>query len=144
MEYIILQPIQTNNEKLNVSIIERKYQLSREEESLILHEAGGPFAGFIIKKMIPNSMHIKTVDTEKAHLYFKLNVYVKHANKPDIQQEQRTIQFWFSTESSNQRLTYSNSFFHNLFKGDNFPRDYFNFLLKGGSFFNHNLNLLLI
>ena len=27
-------------------------------------------------------------------------------------------------------MTYSNSFFHNLFKGDNFPKDYFMFLLK--------------
>ena len=27
-------------------------------------------------------------------------------------------------------MTCSNSFFHNLFKGDNFPKDYFMFLLK--------------
>ena len=27
-------------------------------------------------------------------------------------------------------MNYSNSFFYNLFKGDNFPKDYFNFLLK--------------
>jgi hypothetical protein len=27
-------------------------------------------------------------------------------------------------------MTCSNSFFHNLFKGDNFPKDYFMFLLR--------------
>ena len=47
-----------------------------------------------------------------------------------INQELRILQFWFSTNSDKERLTCSNSFFHNLFKGDNFPKDYFTFLLK--------------
>ena len=40
------------------------------------------------------------------------------------------IEFWFSTQSESERMTCSNSFFHNLFKGDNFPKDYFMFLLR--------------
>jgi hypothetical protein len=131
MEYILLQPLQTNSDKLNVSVIERKFELSKEEESLILHEAGGPFAGFIVKKMMPVSMQQRLlINQTKSDLSFKLNVYVKHASKPEMQQEQRTLQFWFSPITENERLNYSNSFFHNLFKGDNFPKDYFNFLLK--------------
>ena len=42
----------------------------------------------------------------------------------------RILQFWFSTDDTKERMTCSNSFFHNLFKGDNFPKDYFMFLLK--------------
>jgi hypothetical protein len=131
MEYILLQPLQTKSEKLNVSVIERKYELSKEEEGLILHEAGGPFAGFIVKKMMPIAMQqTRLVNPDKSDLSFKLKVYMRHASRPEMQQEQRTLQFWFSTESERERMNYSNSFFHNLFKGENFPKDYFNFLLK--------------
>lgn len=46
-----------------------------------------------------------------------------------LKKEQRVLQFWFSTQSQSDRMTWSNSFFHNLLKGD-FPKDYFMFLLK--------------
>lgn len=39
------------------------------------------------------------------------------------------LEFWFATPSHADRMTCSNSFFHNLLKGD-FPKDYFLFLLK--------------
>ena len=51
-------------------------------------------------------------------------------NKKIIKKEARIIEFWFSTQSESERMTCSNSFFHNLFKGDNFPKDYFMFLLR--------------
>ena len=38
--------------------------------------------------------------------------------------------FWFSTQSEKERHTITTSFFHNLYKGDGFPKDYFEFLLK--------------
>lgn len=132
MEYIILQPLQTNNDKLNVSIIQRKQEITAEEESLILHEAGGPFAGFIIKKMLPVSLQARYLGNfEQSDLSFKLNTFMKHATKTnEYTHEQRTLQFWFAPVTERDRMNYSNSFFHNLFKGDNFPKDYFNFLLR--------------
>ena len=86
MEYIILQPLQTNNEKLNISIIQRKHEISKEEENLILHEAGGAFAGFIIKKMMPIHLQQRLLNFDKSDLAFKLNVFMKHATKPEMQQ----------------------------------------------------------
>lgn len=44
-------------------------------------------------------------------------------------QEIRILEFWFASTSHSDRMTCSNSFFHNLLKGD-FPKDYFLFLLK--------------
>ncbi len=127
MEYILLQPLKTvDQDRSNVSLIERKTNLTQEEEELIIHEAGGPYSGFIIKKILPFD-----VELEKCHLSFKLKVFMKQSgNQTNMQHEQRTIQFWFNTESQKDRMTCSNSFFHNLFKGDNFPKDYFMFLLK--------------
>lgn len=126
MEFILLQPLQTDNaDHSNVSLIERKTSLTKEESALILHEAGGPYAGFIIKKILPFS-----VELEKCHLSFKLKVYMRQSGQAGVQHEQRTLRFWFSTESQKDRMTCSNSFFHNLFKGENFPKDYFAFLLK--------------
>jgi hypothetical protein len=131
MEFILLQPLQTDHpDRLNVSLIERKTSLTIEEEKLIIHEAGGPYAGFIIKKILPFN-----VELEKCHLSFKLKVYVQDktgskSGQTNMQHEQRTLRFWFSTESLKDRMTCSNSFFHNLFKGENFPKDYFAFLLK--------------
>jgi hypothetical protein len=130
MEYVILQPLQTSNEKSNISLIQRKFEITPEEEALILHEAAGPYAGFIIKKMMPLYMQHRMINFDKSDLAFKLKVFVKHATKPEMQEELRTLQFWFTTSSEKERMNFSNSFFHNLFKGDEFPRDYFNFLLK--------------
>ena len=92
MEYIILQPLQTNNEKLNVSIVQRKAELTREEESLILHEAEGPFAGFIIKKMMPIELQQRLLSFDKSDLSFKLNMFMKHATRPEMQQV--SVQFY--------------------------------------------------
>lgn len=127
MEFILLQPLQPENpdQRSNVSLIERKTNLTEEEESLIIHEAGGPYAGFIIKKILPFNVAL-----EKSHLSFKLKVYMRQSGQSEMQHEQRTLQFWFSTQSKKDRMTCSNSFFHNLFKGDNFPKDYFMFVLK--------------
>lgn len=128
MEYIILQPLQAKFDNLNVSLIERKYSITADEEKLILHEAGGPFSGFIVKKVLPIAM--QPVNQKKSDVSFKLNVFMRHSNHSEMQQEQRTIEFWFATQSESERMTCSNSFFHNLFKGDNFPKDYFMFLLR--------------
>lgn len=153
MEFIILQPLQTNKKDLNTSLIQRKFEITPEEESLILHEAGGPYSGFVVKKIIPLGSQQQALNLDKCDLSFKLNVFMKHATLPEMQQvfeenlfhnkfiqfylikkktvkEQRVLQFWFSTDSAKDRMTCSNSFFHNLFKGDNFPKDYFMFLLK--------------
>lgn len=126
MEFILLQPLQTEDtDRLNVSLIERKKELTAEEEALIIHEASGPYSGFIIKKVLPFNVQL-----EKCHLSFKLKVYMRQSGQKNMQHEQRTLQFWFSTQSQKDRMTCSNSFFHNLFKGDNFPKDYFMFLLR--------------
>ena len=150
MEYIILQPMQTRNKGSNVSLVQRQSSLTPEEERLVLHEAGGPFSGFVVKKLLPLHMqqHSALVTSAaKCDLSFRLNVFMRHHHKPaaeassasivnessmsSIQQEQRTIEFWFATNASQaERMTCSNSFFHNLFKGDNFPKDYFMFLLR--------------
>lgn len=83
MEFIILQPLQTNNANLNTSLIERKSQLTQDEENLILHEAGGPFSGFIVKKIQPLDFQ---QFSDKSDLSFKLNVYMKHTVLPGMQQ----------------------------------------------------------
>jgi hypothetical protein len=140
MEYIILQPLQTRSKSLNVSLVQRQLSLTPEEESLVLHAAGGPFAGFVVKKLLP--IHMQASVESKSNLSFRLNVYVRHQHSNhssdaessppgSVQQEQRTIEFWFTaTASQAERMTCTNSFFHNLFKGDNFPKDYFAFLLR--------------
>jgi hypothetical protein len=90
MEYILLQPLQTNNPNLNVSLVERRYDLTPEEEAHILHEAGGPFAGFVIKKIIPKHLAPKL---SKCDVSFKLNVFMKHSNHSDMQQVSKFILF---------------------------------------------------
>jgi hypothetical protein len=130
MEYILLQPLQTNNPSLNVSLVERKYELTTDEKKLILHEASGAYSGFVVKKILPLHLQTQSMRDKKCDLTFKLNVYMKNTSRSEMQHEVRTIQFWFATNSEKERMTYSNSFFHNLFKGDNFPKDYFMFLLR--------------
>jgi hypothetical protein len=85
MEYVILQPMQTVNENLNVSLIERKYSITAEEERLILHEAGGPFSGFIVKKILP--LNMQPSQSKKCDLSFKFNVFMRHANNADEMQQ---------------------------------------------------------
>ncbi len=75
MEYILLQPLINDNIK-NVSLIERKTNLTSEEESLILHKADGPYSGFIVKKILPFDLKL-----DKCHLSFKLNVYMKKSGE---------------------------------------------------------------
>jgi hypothetical protein len=86
MEYIILQPLQTRNVNSNVSLIERKYTITPDEEKLILHEAGGPFSGFIVKKILPLNMQNDVGIQRNGDVSFKLNVYMKHANSSEMQQ----------------------------------------------------------
>ena len=86
MEYIILQPLQTKNTNSNVSLIERKYSITADEEKLILHEAGGPFSGFVVKKILPLNMQNDLLMKRNADVSFKLNVYMKHANSSEMQQ----------------------------------------------------------
>ena len=86
MEYIILQPLQTKSDKLNVSIIERKTNISLEEEKLILHEAGGTYSGFIVKKILPLNLQSSSFTSEKGDSSFKLNVFMRHSTNPEMQQ----------------------------------------------------------
>lgn len=58
--------------------------MSQDEEGLIEHKAGGPFSGFVVKKILPIHLH-RTLNLEKCHLSFKLNVYMKRANSEDMQ-----------------------------------------------------------
>ena len=59
--------------------------LSQDEEGLIEHKAGGPFSGFVVKKMLPISLQ-RTLTLDKCHLSFKLNVFMKRAGNDDDMQ----------------------------------------------------------
>ncbi len=52
--------------------------LTQDEEGLIEHKAGGPFSGFVVKKILPLHMQ-RTLSLDKCHLSFKLNVFMKRA-----------------------------------------------------------------
>ena len=130
MDYIVLEPLQSEQSALNVSVIERKFDISPEEHKLLLHEAEGPFAGFIVKKALPIQLQNKLVNLQKSDFSFKLKVLMKHASLPEVQQEQRVFKFWFLTNDEKERVKCSNIFFRNLYKGDDFPKDYFAFLLR--------------
>ncbi len=67
---------------LNITLIERKTELTLEEENGILHKAGGPYAGFVINKPPLHAVE----ELETCHLSFKLNVYMKHVELEQIQQ----------------------------------------------------------
>jgi hypothetical protein len=86
MEFIILQPLQTKNASTNVSIVERKVNITPEEEKLILHEAGGAYSGFIVKKILPLNYQPSIYTNEKGDSSFKLNVFMRHATNPEMQQ----------------------------------------------------------
>ena len=86
MEYIILQPLQTRSDTLNVSIIERKIDITADEKKLIMHEAGGPYSGFIVKKILPLNYQPSVYTSEKGDSSFKLNVFMRHATNPEMQQ----------------------------------------------------------
>jgi hypothetical protein len=86
MEYIILQPLQTKNTSISVSIVERKVNITPEEEKLILHEAGGAYSGFIVKKILPLNYQPSIYTNEKGDSSFKLNVFMRHATNPEMQQ----------------------------------------------------------
>lgn len=82
MEYIILEPLESDNPLVNTSLIERKYEITKEEESFILHESGGPFTGFIVKKPLPLALQGRLFNLDKCDLSFKLNVIMKNSNQP--------------------------------------------------------------
>lgn len=86
MEYIILQPLESGEINRNVSLIERKYELNEYEQSLILHESGGPFSGFIVKKPLPLDMQKQLIQLTKCDLSFKLKVLMKNVNQPLFQE----------------------------------------------------------
>ena len=86
MEYILLQPLQTNNpDRLNLSLIERKSSITKEEENLIIHQGGGPFSGFIVKKILPLNKQ-NALNLDKCDLSFKLSVYMKDSSLAQMQQ----------------------------------------------------------
>ena len=131
MEFILLQPLQTANKNLNVSLIERKYKITSDEESLILHEAdAGPYNGFVIKKILPTHLQQPINAMPSCHLMFKLTAFMRNLAKNEVQREQRTLEFWFGTNVESERFDCSNAFFRSLFETDNFPKDYFMFLLR--------------
>ncbi|CAF0740040.1 unnamed protein product [Brachionus calyciflorus] len=130
MEYIVLEPLQCEKQTQNVSIVERKFEITPEEQKLLIHEAEGPFTGFIVKKAIPIHLPKKIQNMNKFDLSFKLKILMKHATLPQVQQEKRELKFWFMTKDEKERIKMANMFFKNLFKGDDFPKDYFLFLLR--------------
>ena len=92
MEFILLQPLQTDDpDRLNVSLIERKRELTDDEEALIIHEAAGPYSGFIIKKILPFN-----VELEKCHLSFKLKVFMRQSGQTNMQHVTFLSQIYFS------------------------------------------------
>lgn len=125
MDFIVLTPLLKSSRK-NVSLIEKLKELDINEETSVMHKAGGPYNGFIIRKYSPELKNT----LNKSHLSFKLNIYVRNANNGgEIQHEYRTIQFWFVAQSNKElHIGYCNEFFKNLFK-NSFPKDYFSFLL---------------
>ena len=158
MEFIILQPLQTNSKDLNVSLIQRRHELTADEESSILHEGDGQYEGFVIKKSLPQHMQA-SLNLAPCHLLCKLKLYMKHATNSETRhvrsqppliatplihpvsglffgvfsfffKERRTLQFWFSASSEKERSDCYNTFLRSLLKPDNFPKDYFTFLLK--------------
>jgi hypothetical protein len=81
MEYIVMTPLLQSN-TVNITLIERKTEINEDEERGIMHKAGGPYTGFIIKK-VP----VLPIDElEACHLSFKLNVYMRHTQLEEIQQ----------------------------------------------------------
>jgi hypothetical protein len=81
MEYIVMTPL-LQSKTLNVTLIERKSEISDDEERGILHKAGGQYTGFIVNKSL-----LQPIDElEPCQLSFKLNVYMKHAQLDEIQQ----------------------------------------------------------
>ena len=87
MEYVVLQPLESESIDLNASLIERKYNLTPDEEKLILHEAGGPFSGFIVKKSLPlhlqTSIHSKHIKSDAS---FKLKVFMRNEHNQEVQE----------------------------------------------------------
>lgn len=129
MEYILLQPLQTANKNLNVSLIERKYKITSDEEKLILHEADdGAYNGFVVKKLLPLQSQQSIPTT--SHLMFKLTAFMRNVAKNEVQRELRTLEFGFGTNVEREQFDCSNAFFRSLFETDNFPKDYFMFLLR--------------
>lgn len=86
MEYIILQPLESAEASKNISLVERKNEITEYEQSLILHESGGPFAGFIVKKAMPLNVQTRLIQLTKCDLSFKLKVLMKNANQPMFQE----------------------------------------------------------
>lgn len=86
MEYIILQPLESVEASKNISLVERKNEITEYEQSLILHESGGPFAGFIVKKAMPLNVQTRLIQLTKCDLSFKLKVLMKNANQPMFQE----------------------------------------------------------
>lgn len=82
MEFIILQPLQTNSKDLNVSLIQRRHELTPDEESSILHEGDGQYEGFVIKKSMPQHMQA-SLNLAPCHLLCKLKLYMKHATNSE-------------------------------------------------------------
>ncbi len=42
----------------------------------------------------------------------------------------RSLKFWFYESSEEEQMGYSHDFFRILFRNDNFPKDYFTFVLR--------------
>lgn len=86
MEYIILQPLESIDINKNISLIERKTDLTEFEQSLVIHESGGPFAGFIVKKSMPIDLQNQVLRLSKSDMTSKIKVLMKSANQPLFQE----------------------------------------------------------
>lgn len=86
MEYIVLQPLESADPNKNISLIERKNEINEYEQSLILHESGGPFAGFIVKKAMPIQLQARFINLTKSDMSSKIKVLMKNANQPMFQE----------------------------------------------------------
>ena len=132
LEYIVLIPLERTATVNRVSI-ERRKTIDTTDEN-ILHIGGGPHADLIIyKNNQAGNAHpllgieavfslAAQVEKEPVHFSSQFKVFLTDQKTHQVQQENRTLRFWFFEQEQSTYASETNEFLRALLKAEEFPR----------------------
>ncbi|XP_013773679.1 uncharacterized protein LOC106458690 isoform X3 [Limulus polyphemus] len=122
-ERIVMTPIKKGHGHTRIKI--ERVQQTDENNSSVMHVAGGAHKGIVINKEASSGED----DQFHAQLTLEFKVFLTNAANDTHTQESRQLKFWFKNEVSEpDQMRNAQDFFKELVSPSHFPKDYVGFI----------------
>ncbi|KAJ9576774.1 hypothetical protein L9F63_025329, partial [Diploptera punctata] len=126
--HIVMTPKCKTANSTTLAIERRALPIEADADKTKVHVAGGDHRGIVINKEATKD---NDNDVSPAQLSLEFRVFLVSAQTGKHTQESRTLQFWFTSSTSDtENATVAQEFFRELVSPQDFPRDYVGFIKK--------------